>query len=287
MEPLTQSILVGVTGQGENTDALSFAISEARTLGCGLTLVHAVHPLLPPPPPSILMTDDTWSDVGRSIIDEVHQEVVRLLGETPLPVATVLQHGDPGRVFAELSTEARMVVLQRRDLSRVHRIVTGSTVASVATHAHCPVVSVPARGDSGRAPGVITVGVRGDGGPREVLEAGFAEASARGCRLAVVHAWRLEAAYDDILADEARWKAQDEAHIVPAIDDLRTKYPDVVVRIDVRHHWPADALVHAAKGSEMVIIGRHDGLSVLPGRLGHLTRAVIAHARCPVMVVPL
>jgi nucleotide-binding universal stress UspA family protein len=287
MEPLTQSVLVGVTGPGENTDALRFAISEARTLGRGLTLVHAVHPLLPPPPPSILMTDDTWSDVGRTIMDEARGELEGLLGEASLPVDTVLRHGDPGSIFAELSTGASMVVLQRRDLSRLHRIVTSSTVTSVAAHAHCPVVSVPAGVDAPPTAGRVTVGVHGDGGPREVVEAAFAEASARRCELAVVHAWRLAAYYDDMLADEARWTAQDEARIVTGIEELRSKYPDVVVRVDVRHDWPADVLVDAAKDSAMVVVGRHSGLSGLPARLGPLTRAVIAHARGPVMIVPL
>lgn len=288
MEPLAQSVLVGVTGRDENTDALRFAARQAQRLGRGVTLVHAVHQMLPPPPPSAMMatSSSSWSDVGSAIVREVREELDEITGGD-LPAASVVRHGAPGPVFAELSKDAELVALQHRDLSRLHRIVTGSTVVSVAAHAHCPVVSVQPTEAQVSPTGVITVGVHGDGGPPQVLETAFAQAETRGSSLRVVHAWRMEGAYDDIIADDAQWVAQAEAGITTAMADLRTKYPGVAAQVDVRHAWSADGLARAAQGSDLLILGRHSGMPVAPARLGHLARAMIAHAGCSVMVVPL
>lgn len=284
MEPIPQSVLVGVTGAHENTDALQYAIGEARAQGRGITLVHAVHPILPPPPPSLLITDDTWLEVGDSVVGEVRHELETLLGDDSTPVATVVMAGTPGAVFSELSKDAVMVVLQHQDLSQLHRLVTGSTVASVATHAHSPVVSVPSSPPDRASMGAVVVGVRADGGPREVLEAAFAEAAARSSPLRVVHGWRVPVAYDDL---RARWSAQDDVSIQAALTGLRERYPDIDVRVDVQNDWPPDVLVRTAAASDLLVVGRHNGLSMLPPRLGSLARTVVSHAACPVMVVPL
>jgi nucleotide-binding universal stress UspA family protein len=283
-------VLVGVTGSGENTDALRFAVGAARTRGCGVTLVHAVHPVLMPPPPSVLITDDTWTSVGRTIVEKVRPEVDRLLEELPagaeVPVSTVVRQGGPGLVLGDLSKDACLVVLQRRDLSRLHRVVSGSAVAAVAAHARCPVVSVPSGAGDREPTGLVTAGVHGDGGPPEVLEAAFAEASARSCGLRLLHGWRLEQAYDHILSDVPAWTARDEATITVAARDLAAKYPEVQLHIDVRHDWPADVLAHAGAASDLLVVGRHSGLPLMPHRLGSLARTAVAHAPCPVMVVP-
>jgi nucleotide-binding universal stress UspA family protein len=282
MEPIPSSVIVGVTGSHENTDALQYAIAEARQSNRGITLVHAVTPVLPPPPMGVLITDDAWLELGEGIVARARDEMEQL-GDLP-SVATVVREGHPAVVFCELSKGAAKVVLQHQDLSRLHRIVTGSTVASVAAHAHCPVVSVPA-GFSTRTPtGTIAVGVRGDGGPRQVLEAAFAEAAARGSSLRVAHGWKVPAAYDDL---RAQWSAEDDAHITSAMTDLRERHPDVDVRVDVHNEWPPEVLADVANSSDLLVVGRHSGMSMLPPRLGSLARAAVAHATCPVMIVPL
>jgi nucleotide-binding universal stress UspA family protein len=102
----------------------------------------------------------------------------------------------------------------------------------------------------------------------------------------VVHAWRLPAAYDVLLLNEAGWIADDEATITTQAKEIGSEYPDVAVEVDVRHDWPVDVLVDAAEKSDLLVVGRHGGLPVMKPRLGSMARAVIAHADSPVMVVP-
>ena len=291
MDSMRRRVVVGVTGPGENSAALRFAAEQARLLGADVCVAHAVHELRPPPAANPLLSYEVpWDEVGNRIVSYAVEELKGLSGDmamTDRAVTTVARHGDPVHVLTELSGNARMVVLQHRDISALHRVFTGSTVAGVATHAQCPVTSVPAAWQPSDSPGRVTVGVHEDGLPSGVLAEAFAEADARGWSLRVAHARRLDPVYDDIVftRDDA-WRAGAEAAISSSMEELRQEHPDVMVEVDVRHQWPADALVELSTVSNLLVVGRHRHHAPAPGRIGSIARALLRTARCPVTVVP-
>lgn len=286
MNAITEPVVVGVTGAGRNTEALRFAIAEARALRCGLTLVHAVHPVLPPPPQTVSIAEETWAEVGAHIVAAARSELVALLAGEAMRVTTMVHLGSPSTLLCELSRRAERIVLQHPDGSRRHRIVTGSTITTVAAKAHCPVVAVPASSADLPPTACITAGVDHDAGPPAVVEAAFAEASARRSSLRLMHAWQVSDLYDDVLPDTARWTMHSRAVITAAAADTRFRYPDVVADVVVRREWPAQALVAAAAASDLLVVGRHRGPPAVATPVGSLTRTVLLNAPCPVMVVP-
>jgi nucleotide-binding universal stress UspA family protein len=247
--------------------------------------VHAVPqpPLAPPPSP--LITDDALDVVGRAILQEVSEELRETSGDE-VPVATLAVHGEPGAVLPNAAAEGSLIVLQHRDLSRLQRVVSGSTVASVAAHARCPVVAVPPRTRAQAGSHTLTVGVHEDGSRPEVLEAAFAEAALHGWSLRVCHSWRLASAYEDAFFADESWLRRIEKSLRSACETIALKYPDVRLEVDVRYDFPADVLVDLSATSAMVVLGRHGRRGPLPARVGSLARTVVAHARCPVMVMP-
>lgn len=281
-------ILVAVTGRGENTAALRFAAQEARRSGGEVGLLLVVHEVLPPPPPSVLMTSPTdWETAARRTLRDVGDELAEISGGTVRPV--LLAHkGRPATVIVEESRSTGLVVLQHRNLSTLHRIFTGSTVFSVAAHAHCPVVSVPHTWDPASASGRVTVGVHEDGGPDAALEEAFGQAAARGAALRVVHAWTREGIYDDFVLSvtDDETTAERERRVQTSVGPLREKYPDVPVEVSVHHRWPADVLAELTATSDLMVVGRHGQHPPLPHTLGSMARAVLNAAACPVMVVP-
>lgn len=290
MTTTEHGILVGVTGRGENTAALVWAAAEARRRSCAITLVHAVTPVLPPPPPSVLLTSGPLLDVGKLVLEEVSEELVALAGPD-VPVRSLVEHQHAGWLLTELSADAELVVVAHRRRRGLGRIATRSTEVSAAAHAHCPVVAVPSdwSGDPTAAGQAwVTVGVHEAGGPEEALEAGFALADERGAPLRLVHAWRSDPVYEDIImrrvdpgwADRARDEVQRFAR--PVAD----RYPGVEVDVLVEHQWPADALVDLAPTSAVLVVGRHGTPLPLPPRLGSVARTVLTKAPCPVVVVP-
>ena len=125
-------------------------------------------------------------------------------------------------------------------------------------------------------------------GADELLEAGFALADDLHDDLVVLHAWRLDGVYDDIVAGRTvaeRWQHEQGELIEKAIVDLRAAFPEVQVRVYVRHEDPAHALVRASSGADRLLLLRPRA-GHWTHHLGRVARAVIRDARCPVEVLP-
>ncbi|MFI2187085.1 universal stress protein [Streptomyces sioyaensis] len=141
------------------------------------------------------------------------------------------------------------------------------------------------------------------GSPESLAAAHWAadEAERRKLTLCLLHAWPrvpLRAVHgprvplhayaswggDHAGAEEITQEAQ--KHLSQALTPWREKFPDVVVVDTTRLESPAEAVVRAAEGAELLIIGRHKHRASLAQRLGPVAQAAIHHARCPVAVVP-
>ena len=282
------AIVVGVTGRGQETAALRFAAECARREGAEVVLAHAFHAARPAPPVSPLLAYPEAADLAHRLVNEVGEEFEELTrGEVALRTVTLA--GRPARILVHLSRGARMVVVQHRDSHDFARLFVGSTANGTAARADCPVVSVPMAWQPGEVPGEVVVGVHEGGGPRQVLEAGFAWADATGAPLRIVHAWRLDAAYDDLVtaAEAAHWRDEQKAALASAVAGLRERHPTVQVILEVRHQWPSDVLVDDSQVASLVVVGRHGSHGWAPEHLGSVTRTVLRAAKSPVMVVPL
>lgn len=283
-------ILVGVSGPEENRAAMQWAARHSALTGAPVTLVHVLNPVVPPPPPSILiMASESLQEAGRHLLKDAVAEYESIGGECQF----LLREGHAASVLTQLSAEADLVVLGHRHYSTVRRIITWSTSTATAAHAHCPVVAVPTTTGSqpaGSEDGIswVTVGVHEDGAPESVLRAGFEAAAAHGHRLRLVHAWRLDPVYDDMIVARTGddWRKRVAEEIRTATEPLTAKYPEVAVEVRVEHQWPPDALADLAETSALLVVGRHSHRPLLPDRIGSVARTALHRATCPVMVVP-
>lgn len=280
-------VLVGVTGRGENSEALAVAAREAAHRGGEVVLVHAPSPNLPPPHPDVFGTQP-WDETGESILESVAAEMAELVQAAghDLRVATSLQHGAAVEVLTRLSDEASIVVVQHIPRSWGRRLFSGSTAMSVATHAHAPVVSVPSHALPEQPHGRIVVGVHEDGTPVEALEAAFAEAAMHRWSLQVSNSWRFARTYDDVLHRDETWRNDALAMVRSEVEKLQPRFPEVEVDLVLRHEWPDEALVDLSANADLVVVGRHGQHPRIPHFLGSVARGVLLHADCPVMVVP-
>lgn len=279
-------IVVGVTGRGENTAALRYAAQLAEQDKRRIVLAHATHHTLPPPAASALVASDPIEDVGRRLLAQVVDEAKSLGIDEPEAVS---RPDAAMHLLTELSRTASMVIIQHRRLSEVRRVFTGSTSAGVAAHAHCPVTSVP-EGWRPESPfGKVTVGVDEYGGPSGVLRLGFESAAALGASVTVLHAWRMETTYDDLIVKRVGvepWREHVLEHLSTAVKAASAEHPDVKVDVQTEYKWAADALQEASSHSDLLILGRHSRPTALSLALGSLSRALIRHAHCPVLVMP-
>ncbi|HEU5485226.1 MAG TPA: universal stress protein [Microlunatus sp.] len=192
-------VLVAVATDGMDA-ALGYAAAEATRLGCGLHLLHVVHVL--PQSPEMVSADVTdYERVGRQSLNAALRLARDLIGDDTT-LTSELVSGGVVHEIVRASGDARMVVLQHRDLSRLRRVVTRSVASGVAAHARVPVVSVPESWSAERereTSPTVTVGVDVPDRAGEILRIAIDAARARGATLHVLHTWNFPTAYDDII----------------------------------------------------------------------------------------
>jgi nucleotide-binding universal stress UspA family protein len=146
----------------------------------------------------------------------------------------------------------------------------------------------------------VVVGVDGSSGSRKALAFALEEARLRGATLQVVHAWRTPLALtlpepsiagysplsvEDVerLATELREKA--ERLVESEVEEVAGDDPGLEVRRDVFESDAAEALIEAAAGADLLVVGSrgHGGFRGL--LLGSVGQKAASHAPCPVVVV--
>lgn len=138
--------------------------------------------------------------------------------------------------------------------------------------------------------GTVVVGVDGSDGGQQALGVALGEARLRGARLRVVTAWHMSAmAYgtggmvpdvDPALFEEGASVALDAA--LAALDEQAA---GVDIERVLRMGQPAEVLVEAARGADLLVVGSrgHGGFAGL--LLGSVSHQCAMHASCPVLIV--
>ncbi|RPE31889.1 universal stress protein [Kitasatospora cineracea] len=279
-------VVAGVAGEGA-ARVVRAAARQARGLGAGLVLLHAVDWSAPPgtrPSPEavaeVVLTP--WVDLVRTEFPGVEVDARSVAGS-------------PVGVLAEASRGAALLVVGHRARRRPARLNPGSVPMGLAGRTHCPLEVVhPGRRDrpAPPRPAVVVAASGEESEDLRVLEHAFAEARLRGAALDVVHAARHPQVLAPPLAPEGQRSregiASGAARTLGArLGPLRAAFPDVPVRMEVELGSPARALLAAAEYAELVVVGAH-GRGAL-GRLvaGSVSCDVLHRAPCPVVVVPL
>lgn len=277
--------VVVAVGPDEMTAAVRYGAEEALRAGCPLHLVHAV-PVVPQGPETVLITAEGVEKFGReslALAVEHAEDVVHGL----VPVVEVLHRGAPVPVVVRASTEARLVVLEHRHLSRMARLVNRTIAGGVAARTRAPVVAVPTGWKPSGAAPVVVVGVDVPERSGAVLAAATAAARVRGASLRVVHAWSLPDPYDGLRispAEAQRWTDRSRAEICSALDALGDVEVAIEADIRVRCGSALESLMEAAADAELLVVGRHDPLLPVGSHIGPVARAVLREATCPVLL---
>lgn len=124
----------------------------------------------------------------------------------------------------------------------------------------------------------------------DLLAFSFATAAARGVPLRAVHGRSvpLHAHAPWGMDHEVAEKITQDAHklLSEALHAWRDKFPSVEVADTVGLESPAKAVVRAAEGAGLLVVGRRRHRPALAPHLGPVATAAVHHARCPVAVIP-
>ncbi len=275
-----RGVVVGYDGSDFARQALDWAMDEAELRGQPLTVCHAWE-----------WPYGEGDQEARNSLYHAAEHVVWHGAECARAcmsgphVDTDLWEGPAAERLVELSAGADLVVVGSRGLGGVARLMLGSVAGETAARAHCPVLVVRGAGALPRRahPGPVVVGLAGVGDLDELLDFAFREAAMRMLPLRAVHAWvrpqlawRTDIAPPDEL-NAVRRAAED--WLEAAVSAWRDKYPEVVVEARVVEAPVKQALLDAAGGATLMVVGQ------ARGRFGSTVPYLLHHAPCPVAVV--
>ncbi|WP_432034924.1 universal stress protein [Streptomyces cucumeris] len=286
-------VVVGLDGSDSAWSALDRAVAEAQRRGATLEIVHA-WPWARTDP----LAFDRDSEPQRPPV-EVARTVLRLAvaraseKDPGLRIVPTLTAQDAVPELLRIGRGASLIVIGTRGLGGFTGLLLGSVGLRLAAHTDRPLLvvrgGVPAAyGPEGH--GRVLVGVEG-GADEAAARFAFEEAIRRGARLRVLYAWTHPRAFGgdhtlpsrEVVALRAE-RAQEETYRVVA--GLREEFGEVGVREDTVHSAPAQALVEASRAADVLVLAVHRRTARLGLQLGPVTHAVLHHAHCPVVLVP-
>jgi len=274
----TRRVVVAYDGSPQAVDALDEAVQHARSLDVPLLVVTAVEPLAFAPE----LIDET-GELARGHVEDA-ERTARLT----LPDTQVLRHvanGSAVDVLLHLARPDDLLVVGSRGQGAGGRLLLGSTSTAVAAHAPCPVLVVPG---PGTPDGPVVVGLDGSPAAGRILAAGRAEATRLGVRLTLVAAVPPlpSTAGESVGAHEVEaGRAQEARARIAALLDPADADRSPAVEIRVEANTAAEMLTRQARGASLLVVGTRGHGALRRLLLGSVSRAVLHHAPCPVLVV--
>jgi nucleotide-binding universal stress UspA family protein len=131
----------------------------------------------------------------------------------------------------------------------------------------------------------IVVGVDGSSSATRALQWAARQAEVTGAELHVVGAWNWAATYGYVPTGEFDWEQETSSMLDEAIGKAVSAGDGVHLRKYVTQGHPAQVLLDASEGADLLVVGSrgHGGFTGM--LLGSVSQYLVTHARCPVVVV--
>lgn len=280
----SRPVLVAVAGDGSES-AVRYGVAEAARRRTTVHLVHVID-LVPWREPAVLGVAERRARMGEETLWDAVTYARSLAGEGVL-VTSELFHGEVIPGLLEAGQEAALLVLRSRP-----PLTSGgqppAVCLKVAARSRVPVVCVPHDWHGVEGATTVTVGVDHAETSEPALREALAAASRRGAGLRIVCGWWMARDNDHTGATtngiDPRSVRGDLERVVATIVAGDERLAAVPVTVDVQHARPADLLVDASHGTDLLVVGRHDPLVPRGSRIGPVARAVVARASCPVLL---
>lgn len=283
-------VVAGIDGSGCARQAAAWAAAETVLRGGRLLLVAAYWMHTVGYPTSAYSPTGTLTELreaGETALRDIAGELRH--HHPDLDLTTRLRYGEPARVLREEAADADLTVIGNHGS---HRLTTtlGSVAGTVVAHSPGPVAVV--RPGAVREQGPVVVGVDGSADSDEAL--GYAFAAARRLRtpLVALSCWSDPTidgpfpAYGNLPLDLTPLDDATRAELGHRLASWQTRYPDVEVDARVEHARPVRPLLDAGRRARLLVVGTRGRGKITGLLLGSTSQSLIAHAECPVVVVP-
>jgi|tagenome__1003787_1003787.scaffolds.fasta_scaffold20750247_2 nucleotide-binding universal stress UspA family protein len=285
-----QAVVVGVDGSVSAQGALAWAAAEAASRHCPLRIVHAFSwPMVGNPLDMVFVGDMNLGlqSAAEGILIEAEAHARGLAPD--IKVTANLFIGPAAPTLLNEAQDADLVVVGSRGVGGFRGLLVGSVSATVAAHAPCPVVVVHPHGDGTAFPASptrrIVVGVDGSEISSAAIRFAFQQATRRHIGITAVHAATPTRPHPSLRVPADIVDQIDRQLFAEAMESKRVLLSAMDVQTELVHAHPAQALIDASAGAELLVVGSHGRGGFTGMLLGSVSHAVLQHAACPVAVV--
>jgi nucleotide-binding universal stress UspA family protein len=270
-EHTTRSVVVGIDGSQAAIRAAEWAIDEAVSREAELRLIHVIHEQVEPA--TIVSVDNERMELeyGETALS-MASAAVATTGK-PVKVETAILRGDPASTLIAESRDADMVCVGSVGIARFARALLGSTAASLAEGAHCPVAIIRTQQSRPKPDSaMIVVAVNDSPGNDDIVEQAIREAQLRHAPVLALAVWRQdlgEMPYDELDRRVRVWER---------------RYPSVQFHARATRTGITDFLDASDSRIQLAVIGSTNTNQVA-SLIGPHSHPILGHADCSVLIV--
>lgn len=236
-----------------------------------------------------------WERSGGTVAgtrEALDEEIGRLVTAHPrLQVSGTVVFGrreDELERFAEPGT---LLVLSTQERVGLRLRFRFSLAVRVAARARGPVAVVP-EGATAPSDGPVVAGVDGSATSIDAALLGAEEATRRGVRLTIVHAWwepaERDASTSPVDADVLGAVEREHREVLDAcVGLIGTRYPDLSIEPRLVKAPRTEALHAATEGASCLVVGKHSRAVARDVLLGSLSRDILLDVWTPTVVAGL
>jgi nucleotide-binding universal stress UspA family protein len=136
----------------------------------------------------------------------------------------------------------------------------------------------------------IVVGVDGSPISKVALRWAVGQARLTGATVDAVIAWQYPEAmhgnaWAAMLVEEPGFGVLAEKELTEAISEVAGQDPDVTINPVVVEGWPAEVLLNAAEGADLLVVGSRGRGGFTSALLGSVSQNCAHHATCPLLII--
>ncbi|MGX7826319.1 universal stress protein [Actinokineospora sp. 24-640] len=285
-------VVAGFDGSQRSGAAVEWAAVEAAARGVPLVVVRMLEPWWPVSGYPMTEAREFGFDIARLRAEaqrDLTAQADAVRARHPdLAVTTRLDVGPVAQRLAQFAGEhAGLLVIGSSGLGGAAVTLLGSTAVALLRSPVVPTVLVRGVATEG---GRVVVGVDGSPASGQAVRFAFQHAARHRAEVVVVHAWSdrpVEGAVSTLFSAMGDYRPAEAAErlVEDQLREATRKHPGVSAHRVHRQDRPARALVEAAEGACLLVVGSHGRGALGKLAFGSVSHAVVQQAPCPVAVV--
>jgi nucleotide-binding universal stress UspA family protein len=273
------SVVVGIDGSRSALDAALWAVDEAVSRDIPLRLVYAIDPA------TAAEADPQHAARDLATAEIAVRQAFMAVESTdePVKIEVEILQNRPTRALLEASRSAALICVGSAGLEHSSAGRTGSTAATVAASAHCPVAVVRRHDPRQSKKRWVVAEVDESAAGDDVLRLALQEAQLRAAPMRVLTTWQSR--FTDIHDSHAvadgnrRVKAQLDRRLA----QWKKRYPDLDVHAVAAQCSTLNFLARNSSSIQLLVVGheRAHGIAALVGPPGY---SALRNADCSVLI---